>query len=211
MKSFVAYPIELESVSHTPVLQGFWNGEVPDDADVIRRIKHLEGIIVKCGVTEQEGFARFDLLNNIVGEALTQKMVAFEKSSICLQEVRMHSEVCFSAKTENKTSILPKKKPVIKQEIEFVPGDVCETIPEYLIENPESKIVLLNIDLNDYESTITALEFLYPRIVQHGILILENYSESKEQKTAVDDYFAPGKLVVQSFSRGKAAHYLVKE
>ncbi|TDH19815.1 hypothetical protein EXU57_22415 [Segetibacter sp. 3557_3] len=211
MKSFVAYPIELGSVLHPSVKQDVCKPGVPDDADGIRRIKHLDGIIVKCGVTHQEGFARFDLLNSIVGEALTQKMVAFEKKALSINKAQKHEGATGVGIEGISSSILLKKKGAVKHEIEFIPGDVCQTIPEYLIENPESKIVLLNIDLNDYESTITALEFLYPRIVQYGILILENYSGSKAQKSAVDDYFAPGKLVVHSFSGGKTAHYLVKE
>ena len=45
-----------------------------------------------------------------------------------------------------------------------------DTIPEFA---PES-ISMLRLDTDWYESTRHELEYLFPRLEQHGILIIEN-------------------------------------
>ena len=57
-------------------------------------------------------------------------------------------------------------------------------------QNPQLKISLLNLDVDIYEPSVTVLEHLYPRIVEGGILILDDYGTFPGETKAVDDYFA---------------------
>ena len=54
---------------------------------------------------------------------------------------------------------------------------------------PEN-IALLRLDTDWYQSTKVELEVLYPRLVQGGVLILDDYGSWLGSKKAVDDYFA---------------------
>jgi hypothetical protein len=67
----------------------------------------------------------------------------------------------------------------------FVKGKVEETIPS---EIPHS-ICLLRLDTDWYESTYHELTYLYPRLVEQGILIIDDYGHWKGAKEAVDRYF----------------------
>jgi predicted O-methyltransferase YrrM len=97
----------------------------------------------------------------------------------------------------------------VSEKIEFVPGLLNNSIPEYLIENPELKIALLTIDIDDYESTLTAMQYFYPRIVNGGILIMNNYYKKSAESLAIQEYFYNEDVIVRHFSLEKA-HYIVK-
>lgn len=68
---------------------------------------------------------------------------------------------------------------------EFVKGDVAETLKNRVPE----KISLLRLDTDWYESTKISLEVLYPRLVEGGVCILDDYGHWQGARRAVDEYF----------------------
>ena len=70
--------------------------------------------------------------------------------------------------------------------VHCVPGMVEDTLPE---RAPE-KIALLRLDTDWYESTKHELEQLYPRLVEGGILIIDDYGHYEGARRAVDEFFA---------------------
>lgn len=80
------------------------------------------------------------------------------------------------------------------EKIHFIRGVVEKTIPKTIPE----QIALLRLDTDWYESTLHELEFLFPRLQKHGILILDDYGHWKGARKAVDEYF----------SKNKVAHFL---
>ena len=79
-----------------------------------------------------------------------------------------------------------RKFNVLDSSIRFVVGDVRKTLLEN--ELPE-KIAILRLDTDFYDSTLIELQVLWPRLVQGGILILDDYGHWDGAKTAVDEYF----------------------
>jgi hypothetical protein len=71
-------------------------------------------------------------------------------------------------------------------QLRFVAGMVEETIPG---EVPE-QIALLRLDTDWYESTKHELEHLYPRMVDGGLVIIDDYGQFTGARDAVDEYFA---------------------
>lgn len=59
-----------------------------------------------------------------------------------------------------------------KNIFEFIIGDVTETLKKVTIE----KICLLHLDLDFYNSTIGALDTLYPNIIDGGIILVSDYN-----------------------------------
>jgi hypothetical protein len=72
------------------------------------------------------------------------------------------------------------------ERLHVVKGPVEETIPE---RAPE-RIALLRLDTDWYESTRHELEHLYPRLVEGGVLIIDDYGHWEGARRAVDEYFA---------------------
>ncbi len=73
--------------------------------------------------------------------------------------------------------------------LHYVRGKVEETLPAAA----PSKIALLRLDTDWYESTKHELNVLYPRLVDGGVLILDDYGYWQGARKAVDEYFAKEK------------------
>lgn len=72
-------------------------------------------------------------------------------------------------------------------QIHCVRGKVEDTIPGVL---PAGRIALLRLDTDWYESTLHELHHLYPLLVRHGLLIIDDYGHWQGARRAVDEYFA---------------------
>ena len=71
------------------------------------------------------------------------------------------------------------------QRVHLVRGRVEDTIPA----NAPEGIALLRLDTDWYESTRHELVHLYPRLVEAGVLIIDDYGHWEGSRRAVDEYF----------------------
>lgn len=72
-----------------------------------------------------------------------------------------------------------------ENKIKFIEGDVLETIPETNID----KIALLRLDTDWYESTKIELEYLFPKLQEKGVLILDDFGDWLGAQKATVEYF----------------------
>lgn len=72
----------------------------------------------------------------------------------------------------------------------FVKGKVEDTIPQTI----PSKIALLRLDTDWYESTLHELKHLYHLLVRNGILIIDDFGFWEGAKKAVMQYFSEKKI-----------------
>ena len=89
----------------------------------------------------------------------------------------------YSTLEETSNNILSVGYPTEK--VHFIQGMVEDTLPINKID----KISLLRLDTDWYESTKIELEFLFPKLVSGGILIIDDYGHWKGCQKAVDEYF----------------------
>jgi hypothetical protein len=79
-----------------------------------------------------------------------------------------------------------------KNRIEFIKGDVCETIPRFVADKGDGlRIALLNLDLDLYEPTKVALEHFGSRMSRGGLILVDEYAVDTwgGETKAVDEYF----------------------
>jgi hypothetical protein len=74
--------------------------------------------------------------------------------------------------------------------LHFVKGRVEDTIPA----NAPDQISVLRLDTDWYESTHHELSHLYPRLSEHGVLIIDDYGWWEGARKAVDEYVEAKKL-----------------
>lgn len=212
MKSIVAYPFEIEKILDSNQHQQH-NGHLIIHYELFKRILHLKGAIVKCGITAIESFSRFnDLYKTEINQQ--RKLIAFEKYESNFEFEETVLQTFLKPKIYNGVYIQELKENLIekgkKENIEFIPGKLSDAIPNYLISNPELKIALLNIDLDDYESCLTALDYLYPRIEEGGILVIDNYHKLSSEMLAINTYFSNAKVKLQHFSLSQGPFFIIK-
>ena len=72
---------------------------------------------------------------------------------------------------------------------ELIKGDITKTAEQYVKKNKGFKISLLNMDLDTYEGTKSALKNFYPSITKGGIILLDEYGKRGWGETdAVDEF-----------------------
>lgn len=70
-------------------------------------------------------------------------------------------------------------------QVRYVEGDVLRTIPRHL----PSRIALLRLDTDWYESTLHELRHMYDLIVPNGVLIIDDYGWCRGARKATDEFF----------------------
>ena len=97
---------------------------------------------------------------------------------------------CCSQLEQVKTTMAQSGYPIDR--VKFIVGKVEETLP---IEVPD-KIALLRLDTDWYESTRCEMEFLFPKLVPGGVLIVDDYGHWDGCRRAVDEYFQRNQLTM---------------
>lgn len=69
-------------------------------------------------------------------------------------------------------------------QVKFLKGWFKDTLPEADIQ----KLALLRLDGDMYESTFTALTYLYPKLVSGGFVIVDDYGAVPGCRQAIEDY-----------------------
>ena len=94
------------------------------------------------------------------------------------------SDYCRASLVEVEQTLAKSQYPTNK--IHFIKGKVEETLPC----NAPSKIAVLRLDTDWYESTKHELEHLFPRLSRGGVLLIDDYGHWQGCKAAVDEYFS---------------------
>jgi hypothetical protein len=214
MRSFIAYPLDVEKLLFPEIADRAFSASLIAHYELYKKVCHLQGAVINCGIAAEESFTRFAMLRNLIATHSDEKVIAFEKYTKSLyfdnsneDEGVLQYKVKRSMLDVERLQVKLQKKGMLAK-IEFVQGYLEDSIPEYLIENPELKIAYLNIDLDDYEATFTTLQFFYPRMVNGGILVFDNYYKKEEDFKAISDYFRFNLVPISSYSVNKGPHYV---
>ena len=73
---------------------------------------------------------------------------------------------------------------MLDKRVKFLPGWFADTLPTAPIE----RLAILRLDGDMYDSTIVALENLYPKLSIGGYVIVDDYAAVRGCKAAVDDF-----------------------
>ena len=164
--------------------------QAPDDRlakllihyEAFKLIKNLKGSIVECGVFKGTSIVRFGVLRNLFRKK-NSTLIGFDHFSDNYPKTRYSNEMKIRRhfiKKAGSSSISTKQlKKVFKKKnidnYELVKGDVLKTIPEYIKNNNNLKISLLNIDIDFPETTQCVLNNFYDKVVKGGVIIFDNY------------------------------------
>lgn len=89
---------------------------------------------------------------------------------------------------------------------EFVKGWFSETVDKSEVKD----IAVLRLDGDWYESTMTCLKALYPKVVTGGIIILDDYYFWEGCSRALHDYFSQNSLTDKIHESPQGVAYIIK-
>ena len=91
--------------------------------------------------------------------------------------------LCYASLEDVRANMISTEYP--KDKIHFFKGKVEDTMPA----NLPSRLAILRLDTDWYESTKHELVHLYPLLHENGVLVIDDYGHWQGAKKAVDEYF----------------------
>jgi hypothetical protein len=101
-----------------------------------------------------------------------------------------------------------------KPRIKLVEGNIEETVPKFVEDNPGLRISLLHFDCDVYRPTKVALEKLYPLVVKGGVVLFDEYAIRpwEGESKAVDEFFHGQKVLIRKLDWApNPGGYIIKE
>lgn len=101
-----------------------------------------------------------------------------------------------------------------KDRIKLIEGNIQETIPKFIEDNPGVRFSLVHFDCDMYEPTKVGLEYFWDRLSRGGVFLFDEYAikDWPGETKAVDEFFADKNVVVKKLQWNNVpAGYIVKE
>lgn len=171
------------------------------------KINNVKGDFVECGVWRGGNLILFNYLNEkhnlnkkIYGydtyEGMSEPsendyLIKSNKSATQILERQIDKKFegnntwCYSTIEEVKNNY--KEENGNPNNLHLIKGPVEKTL--LIQKNLPSKISILRLDTDFYESTKIELDILYPLLSDNGVLIIDDYGCWAGSKKAVDEYF----------------------
>jgi O-methyltransferase len=170
---------------------------------VVRYVSAAEipGDIIECGVHMGGSIMMIEHALLDVEKSSTRKVFALDTFTGFVRrtegldiDLRSGADVCHPEEgTDYTNGAIENMESVGYKGLEVVKGDVLKTIPTLEV----SKIALLRLDTDTYDTTKFELEQLYDRVVPGGVVIVDDYGYTIGCKKAVDDFVASRKILLQ--------------
>lgn len=185
--------------------------------ELYKKASGSPGEIVECGVFKGASLIRLATFREIDSIHFGQKIIGFDtfgkfpKTDYEPDKENRRSYIEGagekSLSTEQTEKIFDKKG--INKNIELVKGDIKKTVPRYIEKNPQLRISILHVDVDIYEPSVTIMENLFPRVVEGGVVIFDDYGDFDGESTAIEEK-VDGEYELRSMPCGVRGAYLIK-
>src|SRR5258708_26826394 len=163
--------------------------------DLYKMIVGLPGHLVECGVYKGASFLRFATFRELLESPHSRKMIGFDAFGRFPEDNEDADNKSFVHRfsdaggdgigRECLVEVLAQKG---FENCELIEGDICRTVPQYVVDHPELKISLLHVDVDVYQPTRVILEELFSRVVKGGLVLFDDYGTVAGETHAIDEF-----------------------
>ena len=187
--------------------------------EIYKKIASLPGHVVECGVYKGASMIRWATFRDVTESTFSRKIIGFDAfGPFPTSSLKNEDDVTFTEKFEAAGGdgiTLDEARAVFRhknmnENVDFIQGDVHQTIPRWLEENTQGRIALLHLDMDVYEPTKVALEHLWSRVVRGGVVVIDDYNAVGGATQAVDEFLADKGIVLQKHGFCHVPCFLVK-
>lgn len=195
--------------------------------DFFNKVKHLPGDIVEIGVFKGSGIATFSKFLDIYCPNSNKKVIGFDifDPDNCEKVLskdnfddKNNMNIVYSRVSKQDRTLESVEKNLenmkLNKKYMLIEGDVEDTLPKFLLENPGFRISLLYIDVDIERPTYNALKYLWDRVLPGGIIIFDEYEYHKfSESCGVEKFLKERNLKynVQMTNWIAPTAYIVKE
>lgn len=193
--------------------------------ELFKKVLNVHGSIIECGVLYGGGLMSWAQLSEVF-EPLnhTRKIIGIDTFSgfVSMSEkdvtgtahqgkngglaIDTYDDIHKCIELYNRNRLLKHI-----EKVTLVRGDVAETLPKYIEQNPHLVVSLLYLDFDIYEPTKIALKHLVSRIPKGGIIAFDelNHEVWPGETLAVMEEIGIHNLKIERFSYGGTLSYAV--
>ena len=186
--------------------------------ELYKMIINIPGHIFELGVFKGTSLIRFATFRDALENDFSRKIVGFDVfGEFPREQLNIEDDLKwinrFEASSGNgldDTEIMSVFNNKGFENIELIKGNIFDTIPKYINENPETKIAILHLDMDVKEPTDFALAELYERLVPGGLIILDDYNAVAGETISIDNFLNEKKLKIEKLSFYNVPAYIKK-
>ena len=183
-------------------------------------VKDLPGDIVEVGVFKGSGVATFKKFFKIFFPNSIRRVIGFDMfdgdaplSNDSVKDADEMKKVYARVPKSDLSLEAVKRRLGPDSDIILVKGDVEDTLPKFLEENPGFRVSLIYIDVDIERPTYIALKYLWDRLITGGVIAFDEYEFHKfSESTGVDKFmkeFNLNEKIITTHFMGPTA-YLIK-
>jgi hypothetical protein len=192
-------------------------GKFINHLEIYKKIILLPGDVVEFGVFKGASFVRLLSFRDLLENSTSRKIYGFDAFGEFPKEVVLKSDRKFIEKFEtvgglgidkNDLNLILDKKQF--KNYELIEGNIINTLPEFLENNPAIKFSLVHIDVDVLEPTKLILELLWERMVKGGIIMFDDYGLVEGETKAVDNFLFDKNIEVRKIPYYKVPSFIIK-
>jgi hypothetical protein len=171
-------------------------GKLLAHRDLYASVASLPGSVVELGVYKAASLIRWATFRRLFENDGSRQIVGFDAfgkfptqgvtAAVDRQFIERFEAAGEDGLSVDETSAILAAKGF--DNIALLPGDVLDTVPDYLAENPEVRVALLHLDMDVYEPTAFALDQFAARVVGGGVIVVDDYGAVAGATQALDEF-----------------------
>ncbi len=195
--------------------------------EIFKQVVPVNGSVIDCGVLHGGGLFTWAKLSAILEPANhPRKVIGFDTfegfpeihdedragSSSALEAGGLHGSSL--EEIQRAVEVFDLNRPISHiPKIELVEGDICETVPRYVEENPHLVVAMLYLDVDLYEPTKAALEAFVPRMPKGAVICFDQLNAEifPGETRAVDEVLGLSSIRIRRFPFDSYVSYCVIE
>lgn len=187
--------------------------------ELLQKTKTIPGDIVEFGVFKGASFSRLAMFRNLLGMENCKKLIGFDifgkfpAAKTDEDKIQKQQFTTFagdeSISNEQLLSVLLNNG--CNKNIDLIAGDICESLPNYLIQNTATKFSFINLDVDLENVTSIILENCYSRLSRGGIIMFDDYTFFAGATQVIDNFCNTHNLNLQVSTFSKSPAYIIKD
>lgn len=185
--------------------------------ELYKKIINLPGEVIECGVFKGNSLIRLATFRDALETPYSRKIIGFDiygkfPSTNYAPDKEYLNKFIDSAGSESisKSDLEEVFKNKNIGNFELVKGNILETVPNYKVQNPHTKIALLHIDTDVYEPAKIILDNFYELMVPGGIIMFDDYGTFPGETRAADELIEKYNLKINKLGFYKTPSYIIK-
>lgn len=190
--------------------------------ELYKEIIRLPGAVVETGVFKATTLIRLASFRHFFETAAARPIYAFDafgsfpQAPFTLPEdvaYASHYDESFGIGLSRKACMSILQAKGLDENVHLVEGDITQTMPTFFSKYPHVQLAFVHVDVESYEATQVVLAQCWPRLVNGGIMALDDHNnlETGAPRAIIEFFSSCPSTLIEKFPFSDAPAYIQKK